>query len=137
MSRECLDKVLRGLSNFAYSEHGKPFIPNGPCFSISHCKEGIAVVVDDKPVGIDIEGVRRADDDLIVRTMNKAEQEQIRNAENRDRAFTRLWTQKEAVVKCEGVGICSFEQLQSVLRPEYTVETVETEKYIYSIAYKK
>ena len=53
------------------------------------------------------------------------------------RTFTRLWTQKEAVVKAEGVGIQSFEQLQNLLNnSEWRLKTVETEKYIYSIAYK-
>ncbi len=127
-----------GCRKFVYNEHGKPFLPDGPFFSISHCKEGIAVAVDEKPVGIDIEGIRRADRDLIARVMNKGEQEQITNAADPARMFTRLWTQKEAVVKAQGVGICSFEQLQEVLvNPSYRVETIEKDKYIYSIAYGK
>ena len=121
-----------------YNEHGKPFLPNGPFFSISHCKAGIAVAVDEQPIGIDIESIRHADKDLIERTMNEEEQRLIRSAAQPDRMFTRLWTQKEAVVKAEGTGICSFEQLQTLL-PEnktYRLETTEKEKYIYTIAYK-
>ena len=114
-----------------YNEHGKPFWPDGPFFSISHCKEAIAVVVDERPIGIDIEHIHRLDPELIQRTMNKQEQEQIHDA----RDFTRLWTQKEAVVKAQGVGIFSFEQLQQVLtNPDFSVQTVEKEKYIFSIA---
>ncbi len=121
-----------------YNEHGKPFLPDGPFFSISHCKAGIAVAVDEQPIGIDIESIRHADEDLIERTMNEEEQRLIRSAAQPDRMFTRLWTQKEAVVKAEGTGICSFEQLQTLL-PEnktYRLETTEKEKYIYTIAYK-
>ena len=121
-----------------YNEHGKPFLPNGPFFSISHCKAGIAVAVDEQPIGIDIESIRHAEEDLIERTMNEEEQRMIRSAAQPDRMFTRLWTQKEAVVKAEGTGICSFEQLQTLL-PEnktYRLETTEKEKYIYTIAYK-
>lgn len=115
-----------------YNEHGKPFLPGGPFFSISHCKEGIAVAIDDEPVGIDIEAIRQADQNLIARVMNKEEQKGMDS-----RIFTRLWTQKEAVVKAQGVGICSFEQLQRVLdSPDFRVETFEKENYIYSIAYK-
>lgn len=121
--------------NFEYNEYGKPFLPDGPQFSISHCKVGIAVAIDDQPIGIDIESIRHADEDLIARTMNEHEQKQIHD----DRDFTRLWTQKEAVVKAEGTGIMSFDQMQSVLTDnrEWTVESFENERYIYSIAYKK
>ena len=127
---------------WAYNEHGKPYIANGPEFSISHCKEGIAVAVDDKPIGIDIEGIRHAEDDLLRRVMNAEELEQVHSGANEQeqaRIFTRLWTQKEAVVKAQGVGIASFEQLQQVLvqNDEWTIKTHEEEKYIYSIAYKK
>ena len=52
-----------------------------------------------------------------------------------DRMFTRLWTQKEAVVKAEGVGIQSFEQLQTILdNGQWTLDTFEKENYMYSIA---
>ncbi len=118
-----------------YNEYGKPFLPGGPFFSISHCKTGIAVAVDEKPIGIDIESIRHADEELIARTMNADEQKQIQT----DRDFTRLWTQKEAVVKAEGIGIVSFEQLQTILseNDKWIVESREKENYIYSIAYQK
>ena len=131
---------------WAYNEHGKPYLctKDGctmyegaelPYFNISHCKEGIAVAVDDKPVGIDIEGIRRADRDLIVRTTNEAEQAEIFGAEDSNRCFTRLWTQKEAVLKCIGTGIEGFEPLQHALTSfEGKVQTIETDHYIYSIA---
>ena len=138
-----------GEMEFLYNEHGKPYLAGGPYFSISHCKEGIAVALDDEPIGIDIESIRHADEELIRRTMNEIEQQQIHS--NRD--FTRLWTQKEAVVKMLGTGIESFEQLQNILSEsrdhEITrsrnnsalnglrIETIEKEKYIYSIAYGK
>lgn len=126
---------LTEYDHFEYNESGKPFLPGGPYFSISHCRSGIAVATDDQPIGIDIETIRHADADLIARTMNAEEQSRIRS----DRDFTRLWTQKEAVVKAQGVGIVSFEQLQSVLpaNTEWAIESIEKENYIYSIAYKK
>ena len=128
-----------------YNEHGKPFIPGGPYFSISHCKEGIAVAISDEPIGIDIEGIRHADEELIRRTMNEEERLWVTGDGLRDRRFTRLWTQKEAVVKAIGTGIQSFEQLQTILdngqrtkdNGQWALETFETEKYIYSIAYGK
>ena len=140
MLYDLLDERMKGLMDeWIYNEHGKPsFTPSPlhsftPYFSISHCKQGIAVAIDDQPVGIDIETIRHADEELIARTMN--EQERVGMD---DRKFTRIWTQKEAIVKAQGVGIVSFEQLQSVIENrESNIETVEKEKYIYSIAYGK
>ena len=118
---------------WSYNEHGKPYIQGSPYFSISHCKQGIAVAIDDQPVGIDIETIRHANEDLIARTMNEEERVGMD-----DRQFTRLWTQKEAVVKAQGVGIQSFEQLQTILNNgQWTLDTFEKENYIYSIAYGK
>ena len=129
-------------TEWSYNEHGKPYIENAPYFSISHCKQGIAVAIDDQPIGIDIEAIRHADPELIARTMNEEEQSRIENRESRiesARAFTRLWTQKEAVLKAQGIGIASFEQLQNTLSScrHTDITTVEKEKYIYSIAYGK
>ena len=119
---------------FEYNEHGKPYLNGGPYFSISHCKAGIAVAVDEKPIGIDIEAIRRADKDLIERVMSTEERQAIQS----DRDFTRLWTQKEAVVKALGTGITSFEQLQGIRNEDlgFRIQTIEKDNYIYSIAYE-
>ena len=148
MLEELMSEGMKELMNeWEYNEHGKPYIEGAPYFSISHCKEGIAVAIDDEPIGIDIEGIRHADEDLIKRVMNEGERLAISGERlaDRDRAFTRLWTQKEAVVKMQGVGIQSFEQLQHILSeyratgiPEHRhLETIERDNYIYSIAYGK
>ena len=129
-----LYEEIKELGDFLYNEHGKPYLENGPFFSISHCKEGIAVAIDDQPIGIDIEHIRHADKDLIDRVMNEEERVGMD-----DRKFTRLWTQKEAIVKAQGTGIYSFEQLKEIRSQEsgFRIQTVEKEKYIYSIAYGK
>ena len=48
---------------FACGEHGKPYIPGGPHFSLTHSGTLAALAVSDTPVGLDIEKiapVRRA-----------------------------------------------------------------------------
>lgn len=133
MLKEGLEAMGYGLRDWKYNEHGKPYIEEGPYFSISHCKQGIAVAINEQPIGIDIEAIRHANEDLIERTMSEEERVGID-----DRQFTRLWTQKEAIVKAQGVGIQSFEQLQTIIdNRESNIETFEKEKYIYSIAYGK
>ncbi len=122
------------LPCFEYNTYGKPFIKNGCEFSISHCKEGIIVGIDRKPIGVDIESIRSANEALIKRTMNTQERAYIAAAQNPNIAFTHLWTQKEAVVKLRGTGING--DLQQVLNTEMLphLQTIETHRYIYTIA---
>ena len=129
-------------SEWHYNEHGKPFLIGNEAttyFSISHCREAIAVAISDKVIGIDAESIRHADEALVARTMTEAEQSYIHSHAQPDRAFIVLWTRKEAILKGMGIGIESFEQLQtlSVLDDSYNelaLTTVEKDKYIYSIA---
>lgn len=90
---------------FIYNEYGAPSIEDGPYFSISHCKSGIAVAVNNQPIGIDIEAIRPVKLDLVKKTMSLFEQETILSDLESDWAFTRLWTQKEAFLKMKGTGI--------------------------------
>ena len=121
-----------------YNEHGKPSLKNHPNihFNLSHCKNGIAVVVDFSPVGIDIESFRKDNISLVRKTMNPAEAEWIRSSSDPVETFTQFWTKKEAVVKLRGTGIT--DDLHHVLDGEgYRLEThVNQEKhYAWSVAY--
>ncbi len=125
------------VSDWGYGENGKPFLKQlkGTYFNISHCKKGIAVAVDTEPIGVDIEEIRRPSDGLIDKVMNKKESALISTSANPSLAFTRLWTQKEAVSKLTGTGITDF--MQDILTPDiYNLHTVENlEKgYVYTIA---
>lgn len=132
-------EMLMSLTNastpliFTYNEHGKPFAPS-IYFSISHCKNGIAVATSEQPIGIDIESISNHDEGLIKTTMNDCEAAKIHNADNPALEFTKLWTQKEAVLKLRGTGIT--DNLPHVLNGDETIEThVNLEKgYAYSIA---
>ena len=103
------------LPLFHYNDYGAPRLEHGPCFSISHCKHGIAVAIGENPIGIDIEHIRTAKPKLVARTMNEKEQAEIWAAASPDIAFTRLWTQKEAVLKLQGTGILSIDGIKNTL----------------------
>ena len=137
-----LEQLLKplGVNNmeFTYNEHGKPLLKHYPDihFNLSHCKNGIAVVVDFSPVGIDIESFHRDNIALVNRTMNKAEAEWIRTSADPVETFTQFWTKKEAVLKLRGTGIST--DLHQVLDGTgYRLETfLEREKrYAWSVAY--
>ena len=122
------------------NNHGKPFLVHHPGvhFNLSHCKNGIAVVVDFSPVGIDIESFRKSNLALVRKTMNPAEAEWIRASSDPVETFTQFWTKKEAVLKLRGTGIVN--DLHSVLDGEgYRLETcINREKrYAWSVAYHR
>ena len=119
---------LTGISqDWLFNEHGKPYWSVGPYFSISHCKHALAVCIGERPVGIDIESIRRVDESLIRRTMNEQEQRLIALAgEENLWQFTALWTRKEAVLKYLGTGI--IDDLHTVL--ETMPEGIEIQTYL-------
>ena len=114
---------IEGDLLFTYNEYGKPELNINdanvvgselkPYFSISHCKQAIAVAVADTPIGIDIETLRHPSESLIEKTMNEQERYQIAAAESPEKMFTALWTRKEAVLKYLGTGI--VDDLHNVL----------------------
>ena len=136
-----LKKALReqyGITEnpvFEYGEHGKPSIVGHPeiFFNLSHCREAVACVVGDSPVGIDVESVGRYRDSVARYAMNEEELSLIRSSERPDITFTRLWTMKEAVLKQSGVGL--RDSMKNVLTGNERLETVEVlEKgYVYSV----
>ena len=92
---------------FDLSLHGKPYISRYPDvhFNISHCKYAIAVAIDSRPIGLDVERCYMPNDDFLRYTMNDSEIKQILTAEHPDQAFALLWTAKEAYVKMKGESI--------------------------------
>lgn len=137
-----LKELLRPLGVYdlkmEFNQHGKPLLVQHPDvhFNLSHCKNGIAVVVDFSPVGIDIESFRRDNLSLVRRTMNPVEAEWIHASSDPVETFTKYWTKKEAVVKLHGTGI--IDDLNHVLDGEnYRLEThLNREKrYAWSVAF--
>ena len=131
--------------HFVYNEHGKPFMQDSCTmkaiesvdFSISHCKNGIVVALSDRPIGVDIESFHHAEPSLLRKTMNEREIAEIQNAVNPKIMFTRLWTQKEALLKLQGTGI--VDELPDVLSalPQlpYTMQSYENidKEYVYTV----
>lgn len=96
-----------GRFRIEVGEHGKPYLTDYPHihFNISHCQKAIAVVVGDRPVGIDVESFRHFGNGLLDKTMNSAEKAEILASEVPEEVFAAYWTRKEAVFKLIGTGI--------------------------------
>ena len=118
---------IEGDLVFSYNEHGKPMLKevSNIHFSISHCKEAIAVAVADRPVGIDVETLRMPSEALAEKVMDKGEKLRFDISDTPKDFFTAIWTAKEAVMKCRGTGIV-MEELPGILygiEDEMTIET--------------
>lgn len=93
--------------SISYSMKKKPYLENykNVYFNISHSYNRIACAVSDKPVGIDIEKIRKYNKSVAKRVCSKNELDKIEISVDKDDKFTQIWTKKEAVLKMSGSGI--------------------------------
>lgn len=122
--------------NFTYTEHGKPYLTNYPDvhFNISHSGEYVVCGVSDKPIGVDIQKIGEYNYDVAKRVCNEKELVQIENSLNKASEFTKLWTQKEAVLKMHGIGIAGGD-IKNCL-DNHSVQSERIEDYCVSMTIK-
>ena len=73
-----LARVLRetyGITQpeFIIGPHGKPYLENGPHFSISHTRGAVALAIGEHNMGLDIEAVRSFHQRVPERIMSREE----------------------------------------------------------------
>jgi 4'-phosphopantetheinyl transferase len=97
---------------FAEEPFGKPRLAgiSGPHFNVSHSGSWALIGVSDRrPIGVDIELMRRAGGELeLARSFfSDAEYHALEGLDNSEllQAFYKIWTCKEAVLKALGAGI--------------------------------
>lgn len=111
-----LDTALRtvGLREktavFIQNDHGKPRLKAHPDshFSLSHSGDWAVCLLSSSPVGVDVEQIRPVPElSLAERYFAPEEAAALRNLPEPERltAFFRLWTRKESLLKCVGVGL--------------------------------
>lgn len=89
---------------------GKPVLEGGPSFNLSHSGEHILIAAaPEGRVGVDVEVVRPLPDvdTLAEMTLAPDEVESLGalDPSQRERAFFRIWTRKEALIKALGAGL--------------------------------
>lgn len=97
-------KENRGLLQ---GKFGKPYLKNDKDihFNISHSGEIAIAVFSDKEIGCDIEKIGKANDKIIERCYSLEEKKYLKNSNDKDRDFYRIWVGKESFLKALGVGI--------------------------------
>ncbi len=92
-------------------KRGKPFRRDCPGlqFNISHCRRGIAVALGRLPVGVDMERRFAWKEKLAERICQEQEFLWLLSLPEgpvRESYFNRVWSRKEAYLKCTGSGFC-------------------------------
>ena len=94
---------------FETGAQGKPSLPGGPFFSLSHTRGRVAVAVGQAPVGVDVETVRDLPDLAALATEAFAPETcaalERTSASARPALFFRHWTLGEAFIKATGLGV--------------------------------
>ena len=99
------DFPAAGPLNITCGEAGKPALVDGPEFSLSHSGERVLCALSDWAVGADLQQLRPYNPALVRRFFTAEEAAWLDAQQERDLAFTLLWSLKESYVKFRGSGI--------------------------------
>ena len=93
--------------------NGKPFLRDGPHFNLAHSGPMALFAVADFPVGIDVEAVRPVEPGLANTVFTGTELAYLAGLAEAERqaAFFRGWTRKEAVIKAKGGSIADLQSI--------------------------
>jgi 4'-phosphopantetheinyl transferase len=120
------------LESLDYNRYKKPYIPNMKLyFNISHSKDTVVIVIDEKEIGIDIEYFDRYNDKMISKIFNEKERNQIINSSNPNKEYSKLWCMKESYLKCLGTGI--KKDMKDVLNDTTSYQFIYEETQDYCI----
>lgn len=119
---------------YVFTENGKPMIAGHPeiQFNLSHTKGLLACAVSHRPVGIDVEWIRPVLPSVF-RKLTKREQDYILSFGNREEAFMRVWTMKEACMKMTGQGLAAFGETECV--PDAPLAGMRCRQFVWQNQY--
>lgn len=139
-SHKLLDKILKQENNISeyeiiHNKYGKPYLKGIDLFfNLSDSNDISALVISNKEVGIDIEELKY--DELVMKThFNNHEIKIVKNSKDKKKDFTKIWTIKEAYVKCMGTGI--IEPLKNIDSNLIKCKSFTIENYYVSIVEKE
>ena len=125
---------------FDFGSHGKPVLRDHPAlhFSLSHSGNAVLCALDRRPVGADIEMIRRKNLAYLLSVFSAAEQASIERAASPEVCFTRLWTRKESYLKLTGEGLTGTKALREIPTEDNDAVHFETvvrkaEGFVYSV----
>lgn len=92
--------------DYKFNSYGKPYLKNiNINFNLSHSGNYCVCVLDDSEIGVDVQLMEDIKTDVAKRFFHPNEYEYLNLFKNNKQAFYRLWTLKEAFIKCIGGGL--------------------------------
>lgn len=135
--------------NFTINTYGKPYLEGEDKlqFNLSHSIKKACVIVSDTEVGIDVECIRNFNYEEIMTFFSGSENLAIYQQQNKKERlinFFRIWTQKEALLKCIGTGLVenikdiNVDYINKIKKEKIHLETIlsKNKKYIFSFSYQ-
>ncbi len=109
VSWRLLEKILgvSSISQLSFGDHGKPYLKDGPYFSISD-EDGLTVLaVCDKEIGADLHQIGVMDEAVVRRYFTSQEYEDYMAVPDDEKPliFGYMWSRTEASLKCIGTGL--------------------------------
>ncbi len=121
------------LDTFPKSEKGVPLPVGGVHWSLTHKSDMVAGVASLLPVGMDLETIRPVKDALLAKVANDDEWQLVDG--DRQRAFFRFWTAKEAVLKAVGKGMVGLSRCRVVAVVDDTRMTLTYDETRWPVAH--
>ena len=105
------------------NESGKPYLPNGPFFNVSHSGEYVVLVMHpSRDVGVDIEQINENKRDGIVFVLNPEEKKIADTG-----TLFRIWSNKESLIKCLSTGLKCIKTVSGI--PLEGIRNIEGQDY--------
>ena len=125
---------LSAKKDFSYNKMGKPYFKNQTMhFSISHSQNLLVVAFSNYSIGVDIQHYLNFDSIIAKNICNEKELKKIENSTKKEKIFTKLWTQKESVIKLKGLSM--YVDTKNLLEnSSYKIFTKLKKDYAISVA---
>ena len=119
----------------ATTPSGKPYLKDHPnlFFNLSHTDNLILIAIANSPVGVDVEkNERNADKEAIIKHFfsDREQHSFFSQPENqRQLAFVKGWTRKEAILKATGEGLSAMKKYEVSFEPVTDYPLLNKEEY--------
>ena len=117
---------------------GKPYVSADIHFSLSHSDNTTTVATALSDIGFDVQKTTAYNERAARGIMNEKEIEYIEKSTDKDKAFTRLWSIKEAYAKADGKGLGKWlkeKDFTCVLTDKKEIKTGDEKWNFYTTEY--
>lgn len=111
------------LSRLRWTAEGRPSLPEGPDFNLSHAGCGaVCAFSSHGRIGIDLEMYHLLDPQEFIPVLNQEEMATVRVAEDPSMRLLQLWTAKESTAKAHGLGLGTDFQAMTIDKNHICIE---------------